>query len=45
LDQQNMPGITISYPNWMQKTPLSLEQVMTDQRFYALSDMFRKNSR
>ncbi len=44
-DQQNMPGITGQYPNWMQKTPLSLEQIITDSRFYALSEMFRKNSR
>ncbi len=45
VDQQNIPGITGSYPNWMQKTPASLEQIVTDWRFYALSDMFRKNSR
>ncbi len=45
IDQQNIPGITGSYPNWMQKTPASLEQMVADRRFYALSDMFRKNSR
>ncbi|HKN18939.1 MAG TPA: 4-alpha-glucanotransferase [Dissulfurispiraceae bacterium] len=45
VDQQNIPGITGSYPNWMQKTPASLEQMAADQRFYALSDMFRKNKR
>ena len=45
VDQQNIPGITGSYPNWMQKTPASLEQMVADQRFYALSDMFRKNNR
>lgn len=45
LDQQNMPGITGSYPNWMQKTPLSIEQVLTDRRFYALSGMFKKYDR
>ncbi len=45
LDQQNIPGITGSYPNWMQKTPASLEHILADSRFYALSDMFRKNNR
>ncbi len=45
VDQQNIPGITGSYPNWMQKTPASLEQMVADRRFYALSDMFRKNNR
>jgi 4-alpha-glucanotransferase len=45
LDQQNMPGITGSYPNWMRKTPLSLEQILDDPRFYELSDMFRLNNR
>jgi 4-alpha-glucanotransferase len=45
LDQQNMPGIAESYPSWKQKTPLSLEQIVVDARFYALSDMFRKYNR
>ncbi len=45
LDQQNMPGIVGSYPNWMQKTPINFEQMLTDQRFFAFSDMFRKNGR
>ncbi len=45
VDQQNIPGITGSYPNWMQKTPASLEQMVDDQRFYALSEMFLKNKR
>ncbi len=45
LDQQNIPGITGSYPNWMQKTPVSLEQIVIDRRFFVLSDMFRRNNR
>ena len=45
VDQQNIPGITGLYPNWMQKTPESLEQIVDDRRFYALADMFRKNNR
>jgi 4-alpha-glucanotransferase len=45
VDQQNIPGITVAYPNWMQKTPVSLEQIVADRRFYALSEMFLKNNR
>jgi len=45
LDQQNMPGITGSYPNWMRKTPLSLEEICGDRRLYDLADMFRRNNR
>ncbi|MBF0557838.1 MAG: 4-alpha-glucanotransferase [Nitrospirae bacterium] len=45
LDQQNMPGITGSYPNWMRKTPLGLEQISTDRRFFDLAEMFRRNNR
>ena len=45
VDQQNIPGISGPYPNWMQKTPESLEQMVADQRFYALADMFRKSNR
>ncbi|HAK88124.1 MAG: 4-alpha-glucanotransferase [Nitrospirae bacterium GWB2_47_37] len=44
-DQQNMPGITDSYPSWMQKTPIPLEQIIPDVRFSVLSKMFQKNSR
>lgn len=45
LDQQNMPGITDSYPSWMQKTPITLEQILSDKWFYSLSEMFQKNNR
>lgn len=45
VDQQNMPGTTDEYPNWMQKTPLSLEQILSDKRFEALAEMFRNARR
>lgn len=45
LDQQNMPGITGSYPNWMRKTPLSLEQILGGTLFAELSGMFSRNNR
>lgn len=45
LDQQNMPGITDSYPSWMQKTSITLEQMLLDKWFYSLSEMFQKNNR
>jgi 4-alpha-glucanotransferase len=45
LDQQNMPGITDSYPSWMQKTSITLEQMLSDRWFHSLSEMFQKNNR
>lgn len=43
LNQQNMPGTVDTYPNWMQKTPISLEMILTDKRFSKLAEMFRRN--
>ncbi|WP_333654862.1 4-alpha-glucanotransferase [Dissulfurispira sp.] len=45
LDQQNMPGITDSYPSWMQKTSVTLEQMISDKWFHSISEMFKKNNR
>lgn len=45
LNQQNMPGIIDSYPSWRQKTPITLEQMISDRWFYRLSEMFQKNNR
>jgi 4-alpha-glucanotransferase len=42
LNQQNMPGTVGSYPNWMQKTPLTLEEIIKDKRFVALAEMLYK---
>jgi 4-alpha-glucanotransferase len=41
LNQQNMPSTVDSYPNWMQKTPLTLEEIIKDKRFIALAEMLR----
>jgi 4-alpha-glucanotransferase len=45
LDQQNMPGVTDMYPNWMQKTPLRLEEIITNRCFNGLSEMFKRHNR
>jgi 4-alpha-glucanotransferase len=45
LDQQNMPGITDSYPSWMQKTSVTLQQMISDKWFYSLSEIFKRNNR
>jgi 4-alpha-glucanotransferase len=45
LDQQNMPGITDLYPSWMQKTPITLEQIFSNKCFSSMSKMFQKNNR
>ncbi len=42
LNQQNMPATVGSYPNWMQKTPLTLEEILSDKRFPDLSAVFAK---
>jgi 4-alpha-glucanotransferase len=41
IDQQNLPGTVSEYPNWMQKTPLSLEEIIADPLWQDLADMFR----
>lgn len=43
FDQQNMPGTVDSYPNWMQKIPLTLEEIISDRRFIALSEMLNNS--
>jgi len=41
IDQQNLPGTISEYPNWRQKAPLSLEEIMADPRWLNLAKMFR----
>lgn len=43
IDQQNLPGTVYEYPDWVQKAPLLLEQIITDPRWQDLADMFRSN--
>jgi 4-alpha-glucanotransferase len=45
LNQQNMPGIVDAYPNWMQKTPIILEDIIKDKRLAELSKMLMKFDR
>jgi 4-alpha-glucanotransferase len=45
MDQQNMPGTIDAYPNWTQKTPVSIEKIMTNRSFIALSKILKKNHR
>jgi 4-alpha-glucanotransferase len=40
LDQQNLPGTVDEHPNWMQKYPSSLEDILLDPRFSGLSCLF-----
>jgi len=42
LDQQNMPGTVDSYPNWMQKSPVALEEIRAKKRFAAVAEMLKK---
>jgi len=42
LDQQNMPGTVDSHPNWIQRTPYLLEDMLHDKRFSDLSLLFNK---
>jgi (1->4)-alpha-D-glucan 1-alpha-D-glucosylmutase len=42
LSQQNMPGTVDSHPNWIQKTPGSLDDMLHDERFSDLSVLYEK---
>jgi 4-alpha-glucanotransferase len=42
LNQQNMPATIDSYPNWIQKTPMPLEEILSDRRFFDLSEIFER---
>ncbi len=42
LNQQNMPGTVDSHPNWIQKTPVTLEEVIGDKQFADLAEMLNK---
>ncbi len=41
-DQQNLPGTVDQHPNWVQKTPLTTEDICSDPRFLGLRDVFRR---
>jgi 4-alpha-glucanotransferase len=45
LNQQNMPGTVDSYPNWLQKIPLILEEIIKDKKFKILSEIIGKSLR
>ena len=45
IDQQNMPGTVDSYPNWLRKTFTTLERIMLNRSFIALSKIFARNGR
>lgn len=45
MDQQNMPGTIDTYPNWLQKTPVTLDKIMSNRSFDALSKIFKRNHR
>lgn len=38
LDQQNLPGTLDEHPNWIQKTPVSLETILNDRRLSDLAE-------
>jgi 4-alpha-glucanotransferase len=41
-NQQNLPGTVDEHPNWKQKTPVSLEEIMKDKRFADLAEVTKK---
>ena len=42
LDQQNMPGTVEEYPSWIQKTPISIEELFSGQTFLGLSRILNR---
>ncbi len=45
INQQNMPGTVDTYPNWRQKTVMTLEEILQDKRFMRLAQVFEKEGR
>jgi len=43
INQQNIPGIVGSYPNWMQKIRITLEKMLKGKRFRDLSAMLNRH--
>jgi 4-alpha-glucanotransferase len=42
MNQQNMPGTVGSHPNWIQKTPITLDAMLTDRRLVDVAKIFGK---
>lgn len=42
IDQQNLPGTVTEYPNWKQKIPLTLSEIISDGRLANLFSAFRR---
>jgi 4-alpha-glucanotransferase len=42
LNQQNLPGTVDEHPNWKQKTPVFLEEILKDGKFNELSNMLKR---
>lgn len=45
INQQNMPGTVDAYPNWRQKTIITLEEMLQDKRFIILGQILEKERR
>jgi 4-alpha-glucanotransferase len=43
IDQQNIPGVVGSYPNWMQKIRITIGKMLKDKRFMDLSAMLNRH--
>lgn len=41
LEQQNLPGTVAEHPNWVQKTPILLEEIMKDRRLFDLGEALK----
>lgn len=42
INQQNMPGTVGTHPNWIQKTPISLDAMLRDRRLLDIAEIFGK---
>lgn len=45
LDQQNLPGVLEGHPNWRQKGPAGLGDILRSEHARALAHMFRREAR
>jgi 4-alpha-glucanotransferase len=44
LDQQNLPGTVDEYPNWIQRMPLPLEEILKDRRLRDLAGALKNRA-
>lgn len=45
IDQPNLPGTTTQYPNWQQRLPLGIDEIINDPRLIEVAAIMKDNER